>query len=80
MDDNNIYLTENCNADDPKQRFFAIRGGLNDYRFELGQYQGYTHSSCVANAHHPKSGEVVEFHNCAAARDVHDQTSFWEKH
>lgn len=77
---NAIRLTKNCNPRDQTQRFFAVRGkfdlGDQNNRFELGQYRGYTHESCVTTAHHPKSGEVVEFHNCEAARSKEDETSF----
>ena len=46
---------------------------------ELGQYEGYTTENCLTNAHHPKSGEVIEFHICEEARKLHDETSFWER-
>ena len=74
-----IYLTVGCNPNDPRQRFYAVEGSLTGYRFELGQYQGYTRENCLTNAHHPKSGEIIEFHICEEARKHHDETSYWEK-
>ncbi|CAB9500347.1 expressed unknown protein [Seminavis robusta] len=73
-----LYLSPNCNPADVQQRFFALRGSFDGIRFELGQYTGYTHENCVTNAHHPKSGEVIEFHVCEEARKLHDETSYWE--
>ena len=73
-----IYLESQCNPDDPQQRFFALTGSFASDRFEIGQYSGYTYESCVTNAHHPKSGEVIEFYLCEEAREEEDQTSFWE--
>lgn len=82
---NSIYLTEECNPADRSQRFFALSGSFSPTgspdgksRFEVGQYNGYDHNYCMTNAHHPKSGEVVEFHLCEEARKEHDETSYWE--
>jgi hypothetical protein len=55
-----IYLDADCDPDNMNQRFFAVTGGFREYRFEIGQYQGYTRENCLTNAHHPKSGEVIE--------------------
>ena len=74
-----IFLDAICDPENEKQRFFALRGDLDGDRFELGQRRGFTRSSCMTNAHHPKSGEVVEFHDCESARGEEDQTSYWEK-
>ncbi|CAB9528490.1 expressed unknown protein (Partial), partial [Seminavis robusta] len=80
-----IYVTTECDPNDPTQRFFALSGSFTPSsdptapsRFEIGQYLGYTLDNCLTNAHHPKSGEVVEFHVCEAARAHDDQTSYWE--
>ncbi|CAB9527528.1 expressed unknown protein [Seminavis robusta] len=80
-----IYLTPNCNPQDPKQRFFALSGSFtpnpddsDGNRFEIGQYAGYTHDNCLTTAHHPKSGEVIEFHICDHSRRRGDETSYWE--
>ena len=56
--DNSIYLDADCNPDDMRQRFFALGGALDGYRFELGQRTGYRRDMCVTNAHHPKSGTI----------------------
>ena len=49
-----IYLTPNCDPDDPHQRFFALNGSFtstpnmsDSNTFEIGQYQGYTHENCL---------------------------------
>lgn len=83
--DSALYLTDHCNPDDPKQRFFALSGSFTPgsnadgkSRFEISQYDGYTHDNCITNAHHPKSGEVVEFHVCEHVRNSDDETSYWQ--
>ncbi|CAB9511001.1 expressed unknown protein [Seminavis robusta] len=74
-----LYLNPECDPKDERQRFFALSGSFDPgSRFELGQFQGYTHENCLTNAHHPKSGEVIEFHICEFARHREDQTSFWQ--
>ncbi|CAB9516812.1 expressed unknown protein [Seminavis robusta] len=79
-----VYLAPYCDPEDPLQRFFALNGTLPlngpepGNKFEIGQYQGYTLDNCLTNAHHPKSGEVIEFHVCEHARAHDDQTSYWE--
>jgi hypothetical protein len=57
--DSQIFVEPYCNPEDVRQRFFALQGSFTGIKFELGQYQGYTHDNCVTNAHHPKSGSWV---------------------
>ena len=45
-----IILAAACDPDDEKQRFFALNGGLDEYRFELAQRRGYSRRYCVTNA------------------------------
>jgi len=75
-----LFLTDadGCNPDDSQQRFFALTGSFEGPKFELGQYRDYTLDNCLTNAHHPKSGEVVEWFICDLVRDPEDQTSNWE--
>ena len=49
-----IFLDQNCDPDNMHQRFFAVQGSFSGYRFEIGQYEGYTRENCMTNAHHPK--------------------------
>ena len=32
----------------------------------------------IQNDHHPKSGEVIQFHVCEESRAIEDQSSFWQ--
>lgn len=42
---------EPCNSDKSEQRFFAIKGGFDEYRFEISQKTALRY--CVNQAHHP---------------------------
>lgn len=67
-----------CNSANHLQRFFAIRGGLEDYRFELSQKTATRF--CLNQAHHPKPGEVIAMYPCARTRSPDHMTSWWEKY
>ena len=41
-----------CNATIENQRWFAVRGGFNERRFELSQKRVYDY--CLNQQHHPK--------------------------
>jgi hypothetical protein len=69
----NIVL-RTCNGDLDTQRFFAIRGGLSEYRFELSMKTATRY--CLNQAHHPKPGEVLAMYPCDRART--ETTSWWE--
>jgi len=71
----NIVLRP-CNPDNHYQRFFAIRGGFNEYRFEISQKTATRY--CMNQSHHPKPGEVFAMYPCATARSSSWQTSWWE--
>lgn len=43
-----------CNSANHLQRFFAIRGGFEEYRFEISQKTATRF--CLNQAHHPKPG------------------------
>ena len=53
--DSAVFLTDNCNPDDARQRWFALSGSFTPgsrqpgepSRFEIGQYQGFTRTACV---------------------------------
>ncbi|CAB9509452.1 expressed unknown protein [Seminavis robusta] len=72
--DREIWL-ESCDPDNFRQRWIALNGNFDGEEFEISQ-RGFTHQ-CVTNDHHPKSGEVVELHDCEASRAYDSQTSFW---
>lgn len=72
-----LWLRE-CNESNPRQRWFALNGSFDGPRFEISQL-GFT-SQCIANDHHPKSGEVMELHWCEGSRWEEDQTSYWNKY
>jgi hypothetical protein len=63
-----------CNSFLDTQRFFAIRGGLSEYRFELSMKTATRF--CLNQAHHPKAGEVLAMYPCDRARS--ETTSWWE--
>lgn len=58
-DEREIWL-EFCDPSNPRQRWFALNGGFNEYRFELSQVN-YDHQ-CITNDHHPKSGTFYQFY------------------
>ena len=64
-----------CNSALDTQRFFAIRGGFDEYRFEVSQITATRF--CLDQAHHPKGGEVLALYPCERARA--DTTSWWER-
>ncbi|CAB9527248.1 expressed unknown protein [Seminavis robusta] len=65
-----------CNSGLVTQRFFAIRGGFNEYRFEISMKTSTRY--CFNQAHHPKAGEVMAMYPCSRTRDPEHQTSWWE--
>lgn len=69
----NSVVLRKCNEKEALQRWMALKGNVNGYRFELSQK--YNRNACLTQAHHPKEGEVVELHSCAASRE--DKTSYW---
>jgi hypothetical protein len=69
-----LFLQE-CNYMNPLQRFWLPRGALFQKRFEISPITLANH--CITQAHHPKSGEVVELQPCGRARALEQQTSFW---
>jgi hypothetical protein len=75
--DREIYL-EACDASNYRQRWIAMNGDFDGPKFEMSQL-GYTHQ-CITSDHHPKSGEIVETHDCEAARSLESQTSYWERY
>ena len=50
----NIVLRP-CNSANYLQRFFAIRGSFEEYRFEISQKSATRY--CLNQAHHPKPGK-----------------------
>ena len=68
-------MLQECNYMNPLQRFWIPRGALFQKRFEFSPITLPNH--CVTQAHHPKSGEVVELHPCSRARHEDHQSSFW---
>lgn len=71
----NIVL-RSCNSGNKYQRFFAIRGGFDEYRFELSQKTATRY--CLNQAHHPKPGEVLAMYPCARTRSPEHMTSYFE--
>jgi len=65
-----------CDSGNKLQRFFAIRGGFDEYRFEISQKSATRY--CLNQAHHPKPGEVLAMYPCATARSPEHSTSYWE--
>ena len=53
----NIVLRP-CNSGNHLQRFFAIRGGFEEYRFEISQKTATRY--CLNQAHHPKVSVGVD--------------------
>jgi len=64
-----------CNYMNPLQRFWIPRGAVYQKRFELSPITLANH--CVTQAHHPKSGEVVQLSKCSVARSPDNLSSFW---
>ncbi|CAB9500538.1 chromosome segregation ATPase-like protein [Seminavis robusta] len=73
----NLRITlETCDETLHTQRWFSIRGGFNERRFELSQK---TQSQrCVNQDHHPKPGEVFRMHACEKTRRKTHLTSWFE--
>jgi hypothetical protein len=67
-------ILQDCDELNPLQRFWLPRGTIGSKRFELSPITMNSH--CLSQAHHPKSGEVVELFKCSQSRAV--LTSFWE--
>ena len=68
-------VLETCNVNNPLQRFWMPRGTTDQKRFELSPITLANY--CVTQSHHPKSGEVVELQKCSNARNIENQSSFW---
>jgi hypothetical protein len=64
-----------CDVMNPLQRFWLPRGALFMRRFEISPITLANH--CLTQAHHPKSGEVVELAKCSIARNEENESSFW---
>ena len=65
-----------CDATLHTQRWFSIRGGFNERRFELSQKT--LADECVNQDHHPKAGEVMRMYECKKTRKRTHLTSWWE--
>jgi hypothetical protein len=74
-DGREIFIAE-CNAQLDYQRWFAVTGGFDQYRFELSQRTD--ESLCVTTRHQPKAGENVHLEPCVQAR--WSDTSFWNRY
>jgi hypothetical protein len=66
---------QSCNQALHTQRWFSIRGGFNQARFELSQKTLMDH--CVSQDHHPKAAEVLRMHDCEKTRGPKHLTSWW---
>jgi len=75
LDARQIFLKE-CDEKVHNQRFFAVRGGFNERRFELSSKT--QPDRCVNNDHHPKWGEVLRMHDCDIPRLSAHNTSWWD--
>ena len=64
-----------CNQALHNQRWFSIRGGFNEARFELSQKTLADH--CVSQDHHPKFAEVLRMHDCEKTRGPNHLSSWW---
>jgi hypothetical protein len=69
-------ILQPCDSLNALQRFWLPRGSIGSKRFELSPITLDNH--CVSQAHHPKSGEVMEFQKCSQARNELILTSFWQ--
>lgn len=77
--DGRAVLLRPCDPINPLQRWYPLNGSFQSGdKFELSQKDFDT--QCVANAHHPKPGEVVEMHFCEALRLPDSETSYWVKY
>ena len=64
-----------CNGKLGRQRWWAIRGGFNERRFEISQKLVPT--NCLNQDHHPKPGEHVRMFLCDVVRLPSQETSWW---
>lgn len=67
-----------CNSGNNMQKFYAPRGDLNGYRFELSQKSAPRY--CLNQDHHPKNAEYVQMFPCSWTRARNSLTSYWEKY
>ncbi|CAB9505692.1 expressed unknown protein [Seminavis robusta] len=67
---------ETCDASNHRQRWFAVRGGFNEPKFELSQKRIFQY--CLNQDHHPKPGEVIAMFHCEMIRGPEHETSWWE--
>lgn len=65
-----------CDANNVRQNWFAVRGGFDQYRFEIGQK--INPQMCLNQAHHPKAAEVLWMYPCARTRLPTHLTSWYE--
>jgi hypothetical protein len=74
--DDRLVKLKGCNQHVHTQRFFAVRGGFNQPRFEIGQktMMGY----CLQNDHHPKAGEGIRVKDCETGRKRTYNTTWYE--
>jgi len=72
-----IYL-EICQMDGSyiRQRWFPQNGSFASYRFQIVQKD--QKNKCATNAHHPKSREVLEMHDCDSPEAK--TTSYWNRY
>lgn len=72
---NQIMLSV-CDASSKKQRFVALGGSFDHYRFELSPL--LKPGLCLTQDHHPRMDELLYVEPCSKAR--RDTTSFWNKY
>lgn len=65
-----------CDESVMEQRFVALGGSFDHYRFELSPM--LKPGLCLTQDHHPKMGEMLLLQTCSQARG--DSTSFWNKY
>lgn len=65
-----------CDATVMEQRFVALGGSFDHYRFELSPLM--KPGLCLTQDHHPKMNEILILDPCSKAR--RDTTSFWNKY
>lgn len=65
-----------CDNSLPEQRFVALGGSFDHYRFEISPM--LQPGLCFTQDHHPKMEELLYVEPCSKARK--DRTSFWNKY
>ena len=65
-----------CDDSVTEQRFVALGGSFDNYRFELSP--SMKPGLCLTQDHHPKMDESLLLQSCSEARG--DTTSYWNKY